>query len=186
MHLDRGQQSLSQKSVLVISGSSGVGKSHLALAYTKKQLAEDPEREIFWINGRDKRTFETSLVDIIGDKRKSQISAETQITEDTDKVVQEVVESFIERLNQPGNTGWLMVVDDVTMWNPDSGHSDHPAELNYYLDRFHHGSILITTNRKSWLMSHENMLSLNGLESTAAINLLKSRLRNHYTREEGM
>ncbi|OAL20937.1 hypothetical protein AYO22_08357 [Fonsecaea multimorphosa] len=186
MHLDRGRQSLFEKSVLVLSGLSGAGKSQLALAYIKKQLAEDPEREIFWINGRDKRTFEASVVDIHGDKRKSQISAETQVTEDTDKVVTEIVESFIEHLNLPENTGWLMVVDDVTMWNPDAGLSENAAELNCYLDRIHHGSLLVTTNRQSWLTSHEHVLSLDCLDSTSAITLLKSRLRNHYTREEDL
>lgn len=186
MHLDRGRQSLFEKSVLVLSGLSGAGKSQLALAYIKKQLAEDPEREIFWISGRDKRTFEASIVDIIGDKRKSQISAETQVTEDTDKVITEIVESFLEHLNLPENTGWLMVVDDVTMWNPDVGLSENSAELNCYLDRIHHGSLLITTNRQSWLTSHEHVLSLDCLDCTSAIKLLKSRLRNHYTREQGM
>ncbi|KAK5463020.1 hypothetical protein LTS15_002732 [Exophiala xenobiotica] len=165
MHLDRGRQTLFEKSVLVLSGLSGAGKSQLALAYVKKQLAEDPKREIFWINGRDKRTFEASIVDIVGDKRKSQISAETQVTEDTDKVITEIVESFIEQLNLPGNTGWLMVVDDVTIWNPDAGLSENSAELNCYLDRIHHGSLLITTNRQSWLTSHEHVLSLACLDN---------------------
>jgi tetratricopeptide (TPR) repeat protein len=186
MHLDRVNERTFEKSVLILSGLSGTGKSQLAAAYVKSQLNQDPRREIFWINGRDKKIFETSIVQFHRDNQKPQISTQTQVAEDTDKQTSEAVESFLEGLNQPGNTGWLMVLDDVTAWNEGGAFSTDSVDLSNYLDRISQGSILMTTNRQNWLIGHGNVLRVGGLDEAAAMGLLKSKLHGHYTLDEGM
>ena len=186
MHLDRVNERTFEKSVLILSGLSGTGKSQLAAAYVKNQLNHDPRREIFWINGRDRKTFETSIVQFRRDNQKSQISTQTQVAEDTDKQTSEAVDSFLEELNQPGNTGWLMVLDDVTAWNEGGVFSTDSVDLSNYVDRISQGSILMTTNRQNWSIGHGNVLRVGGLDEAAAMGLLKSKLHGHYVRDEGM
>jgi hypothetical protein len=186
MHLDRGHQKPFEKSVLIISGLSGAGKSQLASAYVKSQLAEDSGREIFWINGRNRKTFETNIVQFCRDKNQSQVSTQTQVTEDTDRESAKIIESFLQELNRPGNTGWLMVVDDMTLWSHDGDSTEESADLGCYLNRIRHGSLLITTNRQNWLTSHENVLRVEGLDDKSAMSLLKSKLHNHSTRDTGL
>ena len=103
IHLDRGHQKPFEKSVLIIWGLSGAGKSQLASAYVKSQLAEDSGREIFWINGRDRKTFETSIVQFYRDKNQSQVSTQTQVTKDTDRESTKTIESFSPRSFFVGN-----------------------------------------------------------------------------------
>ena len=186
IHLDRGHQKPFEKSVLIIWGLSGAGKSQLASAYVKSQLAEDPGREIFWINGQNRKTFETNIVQFYHDKNQSQVPTQTQVTEDTDREPAKIIESFLQELNRPGNTGWLMVVDDVTLWSHDGDSTKESADLGCYLNRIQHGSLLITTNRQNWLTSHENILQVEGLDDKSAMSLLKSKLHHHSTRDTGL
>jgi hypothetical protein len=186
VHLDRGHQKPFEKSLLIISGLSGAGKSQLASAYVKSQLAEDLGRQIFWINGRDRKTFETSIVQFYRDKNHLQVSTQTQVAEDTDRESADIIESFLQELNRPGNTAWLMVVDDVTLWSQDGDSTEESADLGCYLNRIQHGSLLITTNRRNWLTSHENVLQVEGLDDQSAMSLLKSKFDNHSTRDAGL
>ncbi|EXJ79228.1 hypothetical protein A1O3_08729 [Capronia epimyces CBS 606.96] len=181
--MDRERQRRFEKTVLILAGLSDAGKSQLAAAYVREQLSQDSGRGIYWINGRDRRAFEASVVQFEADRANSQLSTETMVIEDTDKRSASVVQSWIQNLNQTENTGWLMVVDDATLWNPEGGSADDPSNLGCYLDKINHGSLLVTTNRQNWLTSHENVLHLGGLDEASATSLLKSKLHTHYSRD---
>ncbi|OQU98130.1 hypothetical protein CLAIMM_03955 [Cladophialophora immunda] len=184
MHLDPGNQKPFEKSVLVLSGLSGAGKSQLAAAYVKNQLSLNSARDIIWVNGRDRHAFKTDVAQLYQPEQIIRISTDTQLAEDTDKQASELVDSFLEELNRPGNTGWLMVVDDVTLWSSRHVSSQDSLDINIYLDRIHQGSILVTTNRQNWLVDHEIVLQIGGLEARAATELLTSKLRGHFVKHE--
>ena len=185
--MDQSQAQAFDKTVLILSGISGVGKSQLAAAYVKQQLSKKPRREIFWLRGRDKKSFENSIIEIYLDPAQPQVSNVTQLTEDTDRQSKELVNSFLQDLNRRGHTGWLMVLDDVTLWAEDEASTnDDDINLNCYLNTIQRGSLLVTTNRQNWPSSHENVLQVQGLDDTASVSLLKSKLHGYFTRDAGM
>jgi hypothetical protein len=184
-HLDLGNQKPFEKSVLFISGLSGAGKSQLAAAYVKQQLTTGAGRDIMWVNGRTRNAFKTSIAQFCQPQQSVPISTETQLAEDIDEQASEIVDSFLEGLNRPGNTGWLMVVDDVTPWSSRKISTQDPLDINIYLDRLRQGFILLTTNHQHWLVNQENVLQIGGLEERAALDLLTSKLSGHFVRDEG-
>jgi hypothetical protein len=126
--------------IVVLHGLGGIGKTQLAVEYTKRYRNE--YSAIFWLNINDETSIQQSFVKASG--RISQQYPDVHGLSSNDaKSPEEIVAATNAWLSLPGNTRWLMVYD-----NYDSpklpGHCTG-LDISHFLPTAYQGSIIITT-----------------------------------------
>jgi hypothetical protein len=112
---------------LIIGGLGGIGKTQLAITYTKKH--HDSYSSIFWLNATSEATLNGSLRNVANRIRLSETASKL----DDDQVRIRTLNWFSETQNRR----WLLVFDnhdDLELYN-----------IKEYYPYASHGSIIITT-----------------------------------------
>jgi hypothetical protein len=126
--------------IVVLHGLGGIGKTQLAVEYTKRFRNE--YSAIFWLNTNDETLIQQSFV-----KAASRIlqqypdvrSLNTTDAKSSDKIAEATKAWF----SLPGNTRWLMIYDNYD--NPKlPGHSTG-VDISQFLPTAYQGSIIVTT-----------------------------------------
>ena len=136
-------QGHSSRSCVVLHGLGGMGKTQLAITYTRRH--KEKYTSIFWLNANNEDSLKLSFWDIAQQVLRYHPSTSVLSSVDQDKNLDQVVSVVKAWLDFPRNTRWLMIYDNFdnpkTPGNPDGSAID----IRQFLPRSDHGSIIITT-----------------------------------------
>jgi hypothetical protein len=137
----------SNRSIVVLHGLGGIGKTQLAVEYIKRY--KEKYTAIFWLNANDEDSLRLSFRSIARQVLKYQpstrILSDMELEGDLDQVVSAVKAWFDLR----DNTRWLMIYDNYD--NPRTSNTSDPmtVDVRQYLPESDQGSIIITTRLAS-------------------------------------
>ncbi|KAM0137652.1 hypothetical protein ACHAO1_003971 [Botrytis cinerea] len=133
----------SSRSCVILHGLGGIGKTQLAISYTRRH--KEKYTAIFWLNANDEDSLKLSFRDIAQQVLRYHPSTTMLSSIDLDNDLDQVVSVVKNWLDSPQNTRWLMIYDNLdnpkTSNNPDNS----AVDIRQFLPRSDHGSIIITT-----------------------------------------
>ena len=134
-----------QRKIHILHGLGGIGKTQLALAYTRKH--QDTYSAILWLNGNSKDTLLQSLAAFV--KRiptgRSYLADGTSHAPD----VEAEARAVLEWLALEGNYKWLVVIDNVDRECQSDDKDPQAYDVSSFFPTADHGSLLITTRLPS-------------------------------------
>ncbi|KAH8203664.1 hypothetical protein TruAng_002194 [Truncatella angustata] len=129
--------------VVVLHGLGGIGKTQLAVAYTKRY--RDEYLAILWLNIKDEASIQQSFTKAAIQILRQHPNASGLNALDLRQNHEEVIEAVKEWLSLPGNTRWLLVYDNYDNPRLANRIDDTGIDINRFLPMSYQGSILITT-----------------------------------------
>jgi len=132
----------STRSIIVLHGLGGIGKTQLGLAYAMRH--EEKFTAIFWLNANDENSLKLSFRAVA--ERILKYHPSTSLLADVNlDDLDQVVYAVKAWLDLQKNTRWLMIYDNHD--NPQTiGNADSSAvDIRQFLPGSNHGSIIITT-----------------------------------------
>jgi NB-ARC domain len=144
------------RSVLVLGGMGGVGKTQLAIAYAMRNHTS--YTSIFWLNATSETTVKSSLRQLA-----RRIIAPGLERKSDDEMIHVWVSSW---LSEQDNSRWLLIFDN------------HDEPEQYDITKFYpyasHGSIIVTTRSPEMLLG-EKMRVLPMSDEKEGMSILESR-----------
>ncbi|KAA6410089.1 MAG: nb-arc and tpr domain [Lasallia pustulata] len=133
----------SQRTVVLLHGLGGIGKTQLAVTFVKEH--RDTYSAIFWLNGKNEDTLKQSFAVMANRLYKEYPSSALLRTAAEAKDVDQIVVVIRQWLSAKENHRWMLVFDNID--NPKlPGNEDPQAyEVKSYFPETYQGSILITT-----------------------------------------
>jgi hypothetical protein len=140
------------RQAITLHGLGGIGKTQLAIAYTK--IHRHDYSAIFWLNIKDEISVMQSYSQLAQRILQDCSSASHLGVFTDDKKRDEVMAAVKRWLEHANNTQWLMVFDNYD--NPKvSGHADPGTiDIQHFLPKAHHGSVLVTTRSSKVSIGH--------------------------------
>ncbi|KIN06945.1 hypothetical protein OIDMADRAFT_150200 [Oidiodendron maius Zn] len=157
---------------VALHGLGGIGKTQLAVAYTKRH--KDSYSAIFWLNIKDEDSIKQSFAKVA-----KQILQEHPLANHLDSVDMKgdkAIDAVKAWLGLPNNSRWLMIYDNYD--NPKLPENTDPAAVNIYkfLPESYQGSIIITTRSSQVKIGHP--IQVKGLENIRdSLNILSNTSR---------
>ncbi|KAH8197158.1 hypothetical protein TruAng_008687 [Truncatella angustata] len=149
----------SRRSV-ILHGLGGIGKTQLAVAYTKRY--RDEYSAIFWFNIKDEAAIQQSFTKVARQILQQHPHADRLSTLDLQQN-HEVVEAVTTWFSLPGNTRWLLVYDNYDNPRLAGRQDDTTIDITRFLPQAYQGSVIITT--RSSQVSIGNQIRLKKLDS---------------------
>jgi len=140
--LPRRRSQINQRRIFVLHGLGGIGKTQLAVDFTRHYKAAFSA--IFWLDGRSEDRLRQSLASCAVRIPEGQIperSRNSGLKGEEDLNI--VVTDILDWLARPDNTDWLLVFDNVDQ-DMEQGGETGAYDVARYLAG-DHGSVLITT-----------------------------------------
>ncbi|KAA6414181.1 MAG: hypothetical protein FRX48_02543 [Lasallia pustulata] len=133
----------SQRTVVLLHGLGGIGKTQLAVTFVKEH--RDTYSAIFWLNGKNEDTLKQSFAVMANRLYKEYPSSALLRTAAEAKDVDQIVVTIRQWLSAKENHRWMLVFDNID--NPKlPGNEDPQAyDVRLYFPEAYQGSILITT-----------------------------------------
>ncbi|KAH0594590.1 hypothetical protein MHUMG1_07424 [Metarhizium humberi] len=147
---------------VTLHGLGGIGKTQLAIAYTKRY--RDEYSAIFWFNIKDEAAIQQSFTKVAKQILQQHPDASLLSALDLQKDHDEVVEAVKAWFNLSGNTRWLIVYDNYDNPRFTDPTSDTGIDINRFLPTAHQGSVIITTRLPQVNIGH--LIRIRKLEST--------------------
>jgi hypothetical protein len=119
----------STRKVLILGGMGGIGKTQLAIAYSKRH--RHSYSSIFWLNANTEVTLNNSLRAVA-----NRILPPETVSKLDDDQIWVYISNWLSKLD---NTRWLLIFDNHD--NPDQ------YEITKYYPSVAHGSIILTTRQ---------------------------------------
>lgn len=137
----------SSRSVIVLHGLGGIGKTQLAVEYIRRYKEE--HTAIFWLDANDNDSLRLSFRNIAQQILKCHPSTAVFDNIDLEEDLDRVVTAVKTWLNLRYNTRWLMIYDNYD--NPRTpDYSDRSTvDVRQYLPGNDQGSVIITTRSAS-------------------------------------
>jgi tetratricopeptide (TPR) repeat protein len=134
----------SRRTVVVIRGLGGIGKTKLAANYA--QLHQDGYSAIFWMDGSTRDSLGQSFVKAAERIPKGQLQGDPTAVQENGQIdVQRVMASVLLWLSLPGNWKWLLVIDNVDREFQEPGKDEQGFNPEEAMPSSDHGSMLITS-----------------------------------------
>lgn len=131
------------RSIVVLHGLGGIGKTQLAIAYAEKH--KEKYTAIFWLNANDEDSLRQSFLDIAQQILRDHPSTSMRTSIDLKGNLDEAVGAVKNWLSIRTNTRWLMIYDNYD--NPKLPDNSNPSavDVRQFIPGPDHGSIIITT-----------------------------------------
>ena len=128
---------------VTLHGLGGIGKTQLAIAYTKAH--RDDYSAIFWLNIKDEVSVKQSYSRLARQILQDHPSAGQLSGIADDSKSDEVVAAVRRWLEYAKNTRWLMVFDNYDNPKVPSNTDPGVVDIQQFLPEAQHGSVIITT-----------------------------------------
>ncbi|RPB27890.1 TPR-like protein, partial [Terfezia boudieri ATCC MYA-4762] len=169
--------------IIVLYGTGGMGKTQLALEYVYQHYND--YSSVFWVNATSVQTIILGFTQImqqlirhhlelsmdvaiigqlLGMARKLDSTGCFTATSESD--AQYVVDSVKRYFSAPGNTGWLLVFDNLDDLDL--------VDIEEYIPSCHHGTVIITSRRRESIQQGRRGFEVQQMHPTEAIQLLLS------------
>ncbi|CAG9952144.1 unnamed protein product [Clonostachys rosea f. rosea IK726] len=129
--------------IVVLHGLGGIGKTQLAVTYTKRY--RDEYSAIFWLNIKDELSIRRSFTKVATQILRQHPDASGLNALDPQLNPEEVIEAVKAWLSLPGNTRWLVVYDNYDNLRLSNHKTDTGVDILQFLPTSHQGSIIVTT-----------------------------------------
>jgi hypothetical protein len=126
-----------QQRVFVVYGMGGMGKTQLCAEFAKTNA--ERFSAVFWLDGSSKNALQRSMASAgtRSGKRTQEAMAKMDIAQ--------LGNDFRQWLSLPGNTDWLMVIDNIDRDWQGKTKDDQAYDYHEFLPHANHGNVLITT-----------------------------------------
>jgi ATP/maltotriose-dependent transcriptional regulator MalT len=131
------------RSCVVLHGLGGMGKTQLAITYTRRY--KEKYTAIFWLNADSEDSLKLSFRDIAHQVLRHHSSTSVLSSKDQDKDLDQVVSGVKAWLDFPQNTRWLMIYDNFDNPKTHDNADGSAVDIRQILPQSDHGSIIITT-----------------------------------------
>ncbi|KAK5729529.1 hypothetical protein LTR17_011832 [Elasticomyces elasticus] len=159
------------RKILVVHGLGGMGKTQLCVAFARKH--KDDFSAILWLDGSSTDALRQSLASAFLRLPASRTTPSGN-PDHTAPDLQESIDSLLQWLSLPDNTGWLLVFDNVGRdWQSEPR---DPRAYDYLAcsPSADHGSILVTT-RLSRLQRPRASLHVHNVDDRCGKEMLETR-----------
>lgn len=131
------------RSIVVLHGLGGIGKTQLAMEYAMGH--KDKYTAIFWMNANDEDSLKLSFLNVAKQVLRHHPEARMLTSVDLEGDLDAVVDAVKTWLGSSGNEHWLMIYDNYD--NPKQPGTKDPTamDIRRFLPECDHGSIIITT-----------------------------------------
>ncbi|KAI1317244.1 hypothetical protein F5Y16DRAFT_392874 [Xylariaceae sp. FL0255] len=145
------------RGVVILHGLGGMGKTQLAIEYTKQY--RDNYSAIFWLNIKDEDSLKQSFAGMAHLIKRYYPLASRIGSIDIQKDLDETIDAVKAWLSLPNNSRWLLVYDNYD--NPKLPSNMDPAaiDIRKYFPESYHGSIVITTRSSRVKIGHAIRMS---------------------------
>jgi len=131
----------SGRKFVVLHGLGGIGKTQLAVKFARKNQRQYDS--VFWLDGRTEQSLKNSLTEVGKRLPQGQVPESVRtFTIGSSGELDTVIKHVLDWFNCQGNTKWLLIFDNVD--DPDA------YDIIKFMPDADHGSILITTRRRSF------------------------------------
>jgi hypothetical protein len=133
----------SGRTIIVLHGLGGMGKTQLAIEYIRKY--KEKHTAVFWLNANSDDSLRLSFRTIAQQILKYHPSTTVLRNIDLEGDLDRVVSAVMAWLDLRDNTSWLMIYDNYD--NPRTSSSSDPStvDVRQYLPGSDQGSVVITT-----------------------------------------
>jgi ATP/maltotriose-dependent transcriptional regulator MalT len=131
------------RSIIVLHGLGGIGKTQLAIKYLKRHKAK--YTAIFWINASDQDSLKLSFVEVARQILRNFPQATGLACVESESSLDNVVDAVKGWLRIRTNTRWLIIYDNYDNPKLPNGTDRTAINIRLFLPECDHGSIIITT-----------------------------------------
>lgn len=139
------------RKVVVLHGSSGMGKTQLAINFARTHKAAFTA--VLWLNGRNRAAIVRSLASFAP----RAFPSDNEIVGDPkdDKDAKDRADRVVKWLATESNSMWLIIIDNVPDQHASASDDDEAGVFNIseYFPPVDHGSVIIITSSPSHLLS---------------------------------
>jgi hypothetical protein len=162
-----------RRKVFVVHGLGGMGKTQLCVEYVRQH--KGGFTAVFWLDGSSKDALRQSLAIAAARVERVVLSSTALLAPDAHDV-DETIAALHWWLSLEGNTGWLLILDNIDReWQGAGGRADPQAyDFKDYLPPADHGKVLITT-RLSRLQRAKASLCMGAVDNVVGKDMLESR-----------
>ncbi|KAI0868798.1 heterokaryon incompatibility protein-domain-containing protein [Hypoxylon argillaceum] len=136
---------------VVLHSLSSIGKTQLAITYTKRY--RDEHSAVFWLNIKDEASIQQSFIKMV--KQIMHQHADTSCLRGLDlQDIAKVIDAVKAWLSLPGNTRWLLMYDNYDDPKLGNGPDDAGVDIDLFLPEAYQGSVIITTRSSQVNIGH--------------------------------
>lgn len=141
-----------ERKVVVLHGLGGIGKSQLAIEYTKKHRRD--YTAVLWLNAKTEDTLKQSFAANARRLPKEYLSQGLLDGTQNQEALDSILREMKAWLDLPGNDRWLLIYDNVDNPKTPDNKREHAYDIKSYFPNVHQGSILVTTRWKTLEIGH--------------------------------
>ncbi|KAF8850969.1 HET-domain-containing protein [Acephala macrosclerotiorum] len=136
-------QDHSSRSCVILHGLGGMGKTQLAITYTRRH--KEKYTAIFWLDANNEDSLKLSFRDIAQQILEDYSEAIALASVDLQGDLDSVVTAVKAWLSISKNTRWLMIYDNFDNPKVPGNLNSSAVDLRRFLPRCDHGSVIVTT-----------------------------------------
>ncbi|RHZ45995.1 uncharacterized protein CDV56_103477 [Aspergillus thermomutatus] len=185
-HLGYRAQPPLQRCVVSLWGLTGVGKSQLAAKFVNQQRSNHPEREIFWVSGESRDSFEQSVINMLKAGSHVASSKDASAAKPSQEDRTGLVNSFFAELNRVEDARWLLVVDGINGELRQTPNDSSFLDIPSLVGGLKRGYVLLTSRRRDIVTKYHPIREVKGLKDDDAISLLRLQVDRQLMEEGGV
>jgi hypothetical protein len=162
---------VARQRVFVVHGMGGIGKTQLCVEYVRKHKADFSA--ILWVDGSSKDALRQSFASAGARLSKEGTHEQARFSQGSNDI-DESVDAFIGWLSSPGNSSWLIVIDNADLDWQVEGADPQAYDYRDFLPHADQGSVLITT-RLARLQIPEASLHLQNVSDDLGRKMIEQR-----------
>ncbi|KAK7533196.1 uncharacterized protein J3D65DRAFT_73498 [Phyllosticta citribraziliensis] len=164
------------RKVFLLHGLGGIGKTQLAVKFARDFHSR--YSAVFWLDGSTKSNLKDSFSRML---RRMPDYSSSPMGESIGNEQDKEIDAIQHWLSMPGNKHWLIIIDNVD-YDQSNPKDSKSYDLDEYLPRAEHGSILITSRFRSVGQRFED-LQVDSVTDQEACAILNANARSPTPRD---